>query len=158
MQVADAPPQPEVMMQAFLILLALGAGVAMTVQVGINAALQAGWARHPLLAALVSFAVGTLSLAIAVGVFRIPIPAPHRVPWWQWTGGMLGAFLVTTVVYAAPRLGATALLALGLAGQMVAAVILDHYGLLGYAEKPVNAMRLLGLVLMAAGVWCIRRY
>jgi transporter family-2 protein len=79
-----------------------------------------------------------------------------RHPWWIWTGGLLGAFLVASTVVLAPRLGAASMIALIVAGQMTASVALDHFGWLGYQLHPLNGMRILGVFLLVGGVTLIR--
>lgn len=141
-----------------LALLALAAGVCIPTQAGINAQLSL-WARTPVLAATISFAVGTLALVLYSFVTRMPLPALSTVsttPWWIWSGGLLGAFFVATTIYLAPRLGATTMLAWLLAGQMIASLILDHYGWLGFPVQPISWSRVLGILLLVAGALLIR--
>ena len=143
---------------AFSILLALVAGACLPTQAGINVHLS-HWTRSPILAAAISFAVGTASLMAYALIARIPIPAVAGLagrPWWIWTGGFLGAFFVTATVILAPRLGAAAMVALIIAGQMVASLLLDHFGILGYAAHPINGWRVLGVALLVAGVVLIK--
>ena len=56
-----------------------------------------------------------------------------------------------------PRLGATVLLALTIAGQMAASLLVDHFGVIGFPQTPVTPARLLGAVLLVAGVMLIMR-
>jgi len=146
-------------MKPLLLPLALLAGATAPVQAGINHQLR-GWARDPALAALVSFAVGMLALVVYCLALRVPWPegALSRTAWWHWTGGVLGAFFVTMMVVLAPRVGAATTMALALAGQAAASIVLDHYGWLGYAVRPLNGPKLLGMALLVAGVVLIRRY
>jgi transporter family-2 protein len=142
-----------------LCLLAVTGGATMSVQAGINVQLQQHWAGSPVLAAAVSFAVGTLALLVYVLVMRIPIPPlPAKITPWHWAGGFLGAYLVSVTVYVAPRLGATTMVALVLAGQVGVSLLLDHFGLVGYAQKAVTWQRLVGVALVAGGVFLIRRF
>ena len=141
-----------------LALLALAAGVCIPTQAGINAQLSV-WTRSPILAATISFAVGTLVLGIYCLTTRLPLPTIGTAtiqPWWIWVGGALGAFFVAVTIYLAPRLGATSMLAFLLAGQMTASLILDHFGLLSFPVHPINWNRILGVILLAAGVLLIR--
>lgn len=134
------------------------AGAGTSIQAGVNAQLQVHWARSPLLASCVSFAVGTLGLASLVLFTGTPIPAlPETIVPWHWTGGFLGAFLVTITVIAAPRLGAATMIALILTGQISASLVLDHFGALGYAQKDINLQRLAGVALLGLGVYLIRK-
>lgn len=142
------------------ILLALAAGWCLPTQAGINARLGQA-TGSAILAATISFAVGTLALTLYAGLLRIPLPATGtlaELPWWVWSGGILGAFFVATTIILAPKLGATAMVALIIAGQMSASVLLDHYGWLGFQLHPVNPWRLLGIGLIVAGVVLVRRF
>ena len=143
-----------------LVLLALAAGFCIPVQAGINAQLNL-WTRSPVLAAAISFAVGTLALFGYALATRIPFPPPAHfttAPWWVWIGGFLGAYFVFSTVILAPRIGATAMLALILAGQMLASLVLDHFGWLGYPVQPISLLRLLGVLLIGAGVYLVRLF
>jgi transporter family-2 protein len=77
-------------------------------------------------------------------------------PWWVWIGGALGAFYVLGSIVAAPRLGAVTLFVMILAGQALASLAVDHFGWVGFEEHPVNALRLDGVALLAAGVALVR--
>jgi bacterial/archaeal transporter family-2 protein len=129
------------------------------VQVGMNAQLRNTLSSaHG--AALVSFLVGTAALIVVMLATRTSIPARETfaaVPMWAWFGGLLGAFCVASSTVVASQVGATALLGLVLVGQLVGAVVIDHYGWLGLPEHPVTAMRLIGVALLGAGVWLIVR-
>ena len=133
-------------------------GVVLPIQAGVNAQLRTGLG-HPLLAALASFAVGTVALGLVALAARArfsgtPISA---IPWYQWTGGLLGAFYIAAAVVLAPRLGAATLIATVVAGQMVASVVLDTRGWVGFTQQPLTFSRLSGVVLVIAGVLLINR-
>lgn len=139
-------------------ILAILAGVGLPTQAGINAQLSL-WTRSSITAALISFAVGTLALGIVTITTATPLPlwsSATALPWWIWSGGIMGAFFVAASTFFAPQLGATTMLALILAGQIVASVIFDHFGLLGYPLHPLNLQRSLGLLLLMSGVVLIR--
>ena len=105
--------------------------------------------------------VGTAALLTYALALRLPLPASQTLaqsPWWVWGGGLLGAFFVTASIVVAPRLGAAITLALIIAGQLIVALALDHFGLLGFEERPLNGWRVLGAVLLVIGVALIRRF
>jgi len=142
------------------ILLALAAGVCIPTQAGINAQLS-HWTRSPTLAAGVSFAVGTVCLVLYAITARIPLPPLAgfgAAPWWVWTGGALGAFFVASTIFLVPKIGATAMLALILAGQMVTSLFLDHIGAFAFPVHPISLPRVLGVFMVAAGVVLIQKY
>lgn len=145
-------------MQSVYLLLALAAGMLMPIQAGINAKL-ANVVGGSTPAAFVSFLVGTVVLAIVLAALRqtIPVmPALEAAPWWYWVGGAMGAFFVTATVILAPRIGAGSMIALSLAGQIGASMLLDNYGLLGFPHIPFSFKRLVGSLLLLAGVYLIR--
>lgn len=140
------------------LLMALLAGISVPTQAGINAQLGL-WTRSPVLAATVSFAVGTLTLILYALATRIPLPSLATAgnhPWWVWIGGALGAFFVTATIILVPKLGATTMVTTVLAGQMVASLLLDHFGGLGYPLHPISLGRIAGVLLVGAGVWLIK--
>jgi transporter family-2 protein len=119
-------------------------GAGLTVQVGMNATVRFA-IGSPVLAAIINFLVG-----LAAG-------SAATVPAWAWFGGLLGAAYVAATTVLGPRLGAAAFLALTLAGQMVAALLVDHYGAIGFPESPLTPARLVGAVLLVLGVLLIMR-
>jgi transporter family-2 protein len=74
------------------------------------------------------------------------------VPWWAYLGGVLGAFYVVAATLGGPKLGASALLALTLLGQLAAALIVDHYGWLGFSRQPFDNQKALGIALLFLAV------
>lgn len=143
-------------MYVILCTLALAAGVVLVVQVGVNAMLRSGLGS-PVAAALMSFLVGSAALAALLLVIR---GWPGRaqllaVPGWAWSGGVLGAFYVVCTIIVGPKLGAAALLALVILGQLVTSLLVDHFGWLGFPQHPLTLMRLLGATLLFGGVLLI---
>ncbi len=112
------------------------------------------------MAAFVSFAVGTIALAIYLLVsrkFAFSTEIVSQTPWWIWIGGLLGTLYVVGIVILAPRLGVGLAIGLTIAGQLVAAMILDHYGWMGLV-KEITLGRVIGALLLIAGLILIRRY
>ena len=142
-----------------LLLLALAAGVLLPVQAGVNAQLRSV-VGSPLAAALVSFLVGTAGLGTAAVIFRAPMAVRTAwavSPWWLWLGGLIGALYVVATIVLAPRLGAATLVAAVVAGQMIASLLLDQYGLLGFPTHAINGLRVLGAALVTVGVILVQR-
>lgn len=142
------------------LLVCLVAGALMPLQAGVNAQL-ARWVGNPVVASLVSFAVGTLALFAYSAALRPQLPALGALagaPWWVWVGGLLGAVFVTAAAAFAPRLGAATFISITIAGQVLVSVLLDHFGAVGFAERPVTPLRLLGALLLVAGVLMVRKF
>src|SRR5207249_4275271 len=84
-------------------------------------------------------------------------PWPDRAsltvtPWWGWCGGLLGVIYLWAAVVVAPRLGVAPTFGLIVAGQIVTAMVMDHFGLLDVPVNPVTGWKLLGVGLVVAGV------
>ena len=111
-----------------------------------------------ILAAVISFAVGTAALlaVLAVTQPRMALAPLRDVPWWTWASGFYGAVFVAVGAYAAPKLGIASLITIAVAGQMIAAVAIDHYGAFGLDRAPISAGRLIGVLLIVAGVVLVR--
>ena len=142
-----------------LVLVAMLVGVVLPVQSGVNAQLRLNLG-HPLLAAFVSFAVGTIALLGLNLALRTPMPSSDtftRVTWWHWIGGLLGATYIYLAIVLAPRLGAATLVAAIVTGQMVTSLILDHFGLIGYPQQSLTPARAFGALLVIGGVLLIQR-
>ncbi len=141
-----------------LVLVAFLIGMMLPVQAGLNAQLRTDLG-HPLLAALASFGVGTVALFLLSVAARARLSGGglSEIPWWHWTGGLLGAVYVAAAVVLAPRLGAATLIAAIVAGQMITSLALDAKGWVGFSQQPLTPMRLVGGVLVIVGVLLINR-
>lgn len=147
-------------MNTWYVLLALAAGAVLPLQVGVNSTLRQG-IGNPVVAALISFAVGTICLLAYALTSRATWPtAPMltRLPLWAWLGGALGAYYVATAILVAPKLGAANLVCLTITAQLFVSLLLDHYGLIGFAQHGINTARVAGALLLIAGTVMIVKY
>ncbi|MBS0200218.1 MAG: DMT family transporter [Proteobacteria bacterium] len=108
----------------------------------------------PIIAAFVSFLVGTIALGayLALARQRIGFADAMHMPAWVWLGGLLGAFYVAVVTLLIPRLGPATMMCLVIFGQVTAALLLDKFGVLQSAPRTVDAVRIIGAALVLAGV------
>ncbi|RAK52728.1 DMT family transporter [Phenylobacterium deserti] len=140
------------------VLLVLFAGGLIALQAPTNVMLaRAG--ESAVLAALISFAVGTATLLAVwlVSGHRSGAASLGALPWYAWMGGVYGAVYVAIAAYAAPRIGLASLITLGVAGQIIMAMWLDHMGALGLARHAISPFRVGGAVLVILGVVLVRR-
>jgi transporter family-2 protein len=110
-------------------------------------------------ASFVSFAVGAIVLLVVVLIAARG--GGHRAgaaPWWAWVGGAIGASYVVSSIVVAPRLGSAAFFGLVVASQLMASVLIDRFGWLGFAQRQVGPMRLAGVVLLVAGALFVRLF
>ncbi len=138
--------------------LAVASGVLLPLQALINAR-TSHILGGPIWATFVNFAGGTILTVLILALLRSPIPGPEqisRVPVYGWFAGLLGLFFVAQAAFTIPKLGAAAMVALVIAGQMFASVALDHFGIL-QSPAPLSWEKLAGAILLMAGVWLILR-
>jgi len=144
----------------FLVLLSAAGGMAVAAQALINARLQLA-AGNSVLAATLSFAVGLTALLAVLALQPAGAVTGHSLgsaPWWAWIGGALGAFYIVASIYVAPRIGAAALLSAVVLGQMSFALVADQFGFFGIDRHPISVPRLMGVLLVIAGVVLVRKY
>ena len=143
---------------AGLLLLAAFAGAVVPFQSAINVNLGRGLG-HPLWATLASLVVSILVLLPIMLAMRLPLPSLAfiaKAPMWMWAGGAFGVCFISLALVLLPRLGASGFMALALAGQVVASLLLDHFGWFGLVERQVTLPKLLGAVLLIGGVVLIQ--
>ena len=139
--------------------IALLAGSALAVQVGINNGLKSRL-EAPISAAIVSFASGTLVLIAYFYATRQAWPASSRWqggPWWIWLGGSLGAVYLLLTVSFSRELGAAGWLGVVVTGQILTSVVLDHFGLLGFSQHSITWLRMAGVILLLIGAAVVLR-
>lgn len=134
-----------------VILMMVAGGAIMSFQAPINAALRTHVGMWE--ASLISFGVGTLTLILMVVVAgKGSLANVRQVSWWQLLGGLIGALFVTATLIAAPKIGVTGMIVATLAGNMVAAILIDRFGWVGIAPRPIDLPRLAGVLLMVVSM------
>lgn len=144
----------------FFIFLAVLAGMAMPTQAVVNSKLSDS-VSSPILAAFISFAVGTVALFVYILLTGVPLSnlaSSKNAPLVAWIGGFLGAFFVSGMAMIVPKIGVALSFSLAIGGQMLVTLLIDHFGWLGVPEKPLNLWRVLGATLITVGVILIRKF
>jgi transporter family-2 protein len=142
-------------MYYFFLLLAFLIGVTNTFQSGVNSQLRVA-TQNPILSSIISFATGLCLLLVCYLFFNkesVPtLDTLKSISWWKWLGGVFGAFYVLTVILIVKEIGPANLLCLIIAGQLIAGVLIDHFGWVGFAVHSINVWRVLGIGLIIGGV------
>lgn len=141
------------------VLLAVLGGIAVASQAPINARLRE-IVVSPVMSALISFAIGTLALFL-MHLTNFAGPASFekltKMPWWYWTGGVLGAFFVFALLTSVPQLGAASVVSFVIVGQLLGAMLIDSFGLLGQPVIQVTWMRVAGALFLVLGAFLIKQ-
>jgi transporter family-2 protein len=140
-----------------LVALVGGGLIAMQPPINAEAAARLG---HPISAATMSFCVGTIALiALTLLVARTStnLGALKTMPLYMLLGGgLLGAVYVTVNLWLAPKIGVAAVMALGIAGQLIMALLLDRFGLFELLERELSIGRVGGAILVLVGALMVR--
>jgi transporter family-2 protein len=136
---------------ALMILAGVGIPTMAALNSGLGVRIGSPWA-----AAFILFAMGTAISGIALAVNGLP-KAPFGAPPGFYAGGLLVAFYVLSITWAAPRMGVGNAIFFVLLGQIIAASAIDHFALFGASRSPLTMQRVLGIVFMLVGVFLARR-
>jgi bacterial/archaeal transporter family-2 protein len=145
--------------------LGIAAGAGLAVQGPINAELRGDLedaGGTVVLASAFSFVVATAAMALLLALWqaRTHAPRPHApgrtMPAWGYAGGLVGATYVTVVPLLIPELGAAATIGLTVAGQQVASLAVDRWGLLRLPRRPLTSLRAVGIAALLVGVALIQ--
>jgi bacterial/archaeal transporter family-2 protein len=115
--------------------------------------------HHPLQASLVSFGVGTGFLACCLwltGIGFFSLGVAKEVPWYLFSGGLMGAVFVSVVLVLVPRIGIANVLVAALVGQLFISMLVDHFGWLGVPIHSLGISRIFGGLFLLVGVVLVR--
>ncbi len=146
-------------MTLVFVLIALAAGAANPFQSGTNAQLNKQLSQ-PVWAGIWVYATGLLGMLLVQLVLRQPTPggqAIAAVKPWAWIGGLISIASTMAGLMLAQKMGAGIFTGLTLTASLVASVVLDQFGLIGFAQRTASPARLVGCGLMIAGAWMISR-
>ena len=140
-------------MQYLLYPLAILAGLMNPLQAGCVGTLSKALER-PLMACVMSVcgtAAVTVTGALVLGQFGFAGRAA-AVPWWAWLGGLAGSVFLIAQPIAAQKIGAGPFIGLTVTASVIASVLIDHYGVLGFTQHTASIWRIAGACMMVAGV------
>ncbi len=134
--------------------------VAMSISAGFAGSIQAaalgklgdrvGTVEAAGFSTLVAGATGILVLLVARRSLHGVSTSVHQ-PLWLWLGGILSAFIVLAITFAAPKIGVASAIGLVITGNLVVAAAIDRFGWLGAKQIPLHWPRVLGILLLGAG-------
>lgn len=142
-------------MQGVYFLFAFAIGCVVPLQAAVNNQLKGHIGGSTVLAAFISFLVGTLALALLAtlsGQRWQNLAGLSQISWWHLSGGLMGAAFVFGTTLLAPRIGVASMLSLIISGQIVLSLLFDRFGWLGLSMREISTPRLIGALLVVGGV------
>ncbi len=141
------------------IVLALTTGALIPIQASTNAAFSKS-IGNPLITGLMVFIIGLVGMFVFVLLLRTPFPMRRQLasaPFYSYLGGVVVATYVVMITILVPRIGVGTSIGLIVTGQILCAVVIDHFGLFGLDVRPVDITRTVGVLLMIAGVYLVMK-
>ena len=146
-------------MKQILIPIAIGVGCLLPIQ-GAFLAKMGPQLNHPIQATLASYIAGLITCAVFLGVSRVPVPGVQQllaIDWYLYFAGALGMVFVSGMLYLMPHIGVANMLVAAIIGQLLASLIIDHFGFLGGLKIAISPARLLGIILLLAGLFFVQK-
>ena len=138
-------------------LLALITGALIPIQAATNAAFSKS-IGSPYITGFMVFVVGLLGMTVFVLLARVTMPTLQQLtaaPAYGYLGGLIVATYVVMITILAPRIGVGSAIGFIVTGQIICAVIIDHFGLFNVAVRAIDATRFIGVLLISAGVYLV---
>lgn len=104
------------------------------------------------LAVLIVQVIALITVSLILIIKRKKISLKGDIPFYLFLGGAIGVVLTLFNNICFKHLGVSLTLSLGLLGQSVAAVIIDHFGLLSMEKYEFKKEKLIGFALAFAGI------
>jgi transporter family-2 protein len=139
--------------------LALITGALIPIQAATNAAFSKS-IGNPFITGLMVFVVGLLAMLLFVLCSRVSFPGMSQLaaaPKLGYLGGLIVATYVVMITILAPRIGVGPAIGLIVTGQIFCSVLIDHFGLFHVASRPLDLARIVGILLMCAGVYLVMK-
>jgi transporter family-2 protein len=141
------------------LLMAFVTGALIPIQAATNAAFSKS-IGNPYITGLMVFVVGLAGMSVFVLLSGATIPTAKQLiaaPVYGYLGGIIVATYVVMITILVPRIGVGTAIGFIVTGQIIFAVIIDHFGLFNVAVKPMDAARFIGVLLIAAGVYLVMK-
>lgn len=136
-----------------LLLLVLSGGAALGIQSASNGSLSSK--IGVLETALLTFVSGAAILFLLVLFFGSgEFSKIFTVPKWQLSAVFLGVLFLSLLVLTVPKIGVVGAGIATIAGQLIAGMIIDHFGVIGL-HIPMTTSRYIAVVALILAIVCI---
>jgi bacterial/archaeal transporter family-2 protein len=142
-----------------MVILSLVSGALIPIQATSNAALSKA-VGNPLISTFIVLLIAIISVSIYILIAKTPMPEISKVrdsPTYGYFGGIIVTFYIMVITFITPRLGVGASIGLIITGQIIGAVIIDHFGLFDTTVKTIDLKRLMGTLFMIVGIYFVMK-
>lgn len=131
-------------------------GIIIALMVSLNGILAQGVGQYE--SVFIIHLVGLIGIIILLIIRREKIKFKERIPIYLFSAGAIGVFVVLFNSMCINKIGVSLTLALGLFGQSIAAVIIDHFGILGMEKNKFEKKKLIGFAFVFVGILLMAVY
>ena len=131
-------------------------GVLISVMIAFNGILSNNIGNYP--SVIVIHIIGLIGISFILIINKVKLNFGKNIPIYLYSAGAIGVFTVLFNNLSFNTLGVSLTLALGLLGQSVASVVIDHYGLLGMKVIKFKKEKMLGFIIISLGIMTMTLY
>ncbi len=149
-----------IMSNSFFVLLTILVGFCFPIMAASNGVLGKSLGS-PFLATLAVFQLGSLFLIVIMMLLKSDIPTLHqimKIDWKVWLGALIVILNLLTFTIVPSKIGIANMVVLFIVGQLVSAVLAEHFGLLNFTVHSINWQRSLGVFLLILGVILVKKF
>lgn len=125
-------------------------GILITLMITLNGTLANATGNYT--SSMIIHFLGLVGTVIVMVITKEKLKIKNNLSWYVYTGGVIGVLTVLFNNLSFANLGVSLTVALGLLGQSLSSLIIDHYGLLGMKKIPFESKKIIGLLLIIAGI------
>ena len=147
------------MKDILFVLMALLVGAIIPIQAATNSAFSKA-IQNPIATALMVFMVGFCTTSLYLLVSKTALPswsALRNVPVYGYLGGIILTIYIIAITFLAPKLGVAVAIGLIITGQVISALLIDHFGFFDVPIKPIDLKRLFGVLCMVLGIYLVMK-
>jgi len=139
----------------FYLIITLAMGLLVPFQTAANSRLR-GVVGPAYVSTLVSFSVSTLALLLVSLLTGSPIIPTGQMlstaPWWSWFAGIVAVVTITIAIHLFKEIGPLQAVIIPMFSQLLFSLLIDHFGWFGANVIPLDGKRIIGSLLLIAGV------
>jgi len=107
------------------------------------------------------FLVALAGITFVILASKAPIPTTAQIStakWWYWLGGLIAVLNIVTFTVSPSKIGVGNMIVLFVASQLISSTVFEHYGLFGVVQHTINYQKIIGIILLIAGVFFIKKF
>lgn len=131
-------------------------GALISVMLMLNGTLSAASGNYT--SSVIIHIVGFFFITLVMLINKSNIKIQKDIPIYLYSAGAIGVFTVLLSNLSFLKLGASLTVALGLLGQSLSAIVIDHFGLLEMQIFKFEKKKLIGLVFIILGIFIMTIY